>query len=162
MSTVTLKKISNAFDKFVERVESIDGFRQTFYHDVIYPIYQKAQVQRWDTEGESEGEGWDSISSTWIDRKKKLQAKNNAAYPGGDKIMVFTSDLFKSLTVIGEKWSRVLITPDAITVSSGAPYAKYANDARTFSVWGDATKKDIKDAVKDFVNNMIKKGVING
>jgi hypothetical protein len=71
---VVSDQITPRLQAMIDRSKSV----QAFLNSVIYTMYQNFQMQRWMTEGSSEGESWPALNSTYA--KYKLRR-----YGGGAK-----------------------------------------------------------------------------
>jgi hypothetical protein len=123
---------------------------QSFLNRNVYRIYQNAQRSRWITENASEGGEtgrWEKLNPTYAERKKKIYA----AYEGaGEKMLIATGRLFKA--VVGPSNGQIkVVTNTSMTISTSVEYAKYVNEARSFSTWGPSFKAKVKKAIGDFI-----------
>lgn len=74
-------KLTAKNDKITKKLEGMltkSRSMQSFLTRVIYPMYQNMQMQRWQTEGGSEGMKWQPLSSLYAARKLII-------YGGGPK-----------------------------------------------------------------------------
>ena len=62
-----------------------------------YPMYQKAQKQRWITSNASEGATWKAVTPKYQKWKDKMLASKPDEYPGGKRLMVLTGKLSASV-----------------------------------------------------------------
>ena len=129
----------------------------------IYPLYQKLQTERFQTENSSEGQKWKPIEEEY--RTYKL--KRFKSYPGGGrKTLVATSTLGGS--VIGQgapfqgvdkhvalfkKYSMQISVKQGGQNATGKPfdYAGYVAEVRPFMKFSEKSVKLMKDELKKFI-----------
>lgn len=155
MSSLKIIKTSNAITKRLEEMVARGKDNRVFLLRYAYPMYQRAQMKRWMTEGASEGQKWPALNSEYASWKRL----NYAGYPGnGEKMLIRTGKLVES--VIGQRFDsdvvdkdslgsrpeghNVLVTEKELVVSTEVEYAKYVNAKRNYWKFGDYLKKDIK------------------
>lgn len=130
---------------------------QAFLARVAYPMYQSRQMQRWITEGNSEGMPWSALDPKY----RAWKRRQYAGFPGnGNRMLIRTGLLAES--VIGRKFEgqlvspdseaspgkaafhRVLITNQSMYIQTEVEYAKYVNEKRKMFVF----KKDFAQSIK--------------
>lgn len=153
MAEVKLQKlhdrITKSLDEKVTRAKSAEAFLRL----KIFPIYQKAQNERFMSGNTTEGAAWPAISSTYASYKQKRYK----GYPyGGSKVNIATSTLFYGVAINPDRVitsSSMVISPSTRennpeTGKSLTSYAKYANAERPFMKFGSDTTGDIKRAIR--------------
>lgn len=134
--------------KYLNGLRTREKALQGFLNRNLLEIYRNLQRRRWMTENVSEaGKEWTALNPGYAARKRKLFA----TYPGkGTKKLVATSNLF--LSVIGPgKGFRKVTTPRSLYVGTTVEYAKYVNEARSFTEWSDRSQKEMTGAVARFI-----------
>jgi hypothetical protein len=110
-----------------------------------YPEILNVQLQRWQTEGASEGVQWESLNPDYA--RSKL--KRFANYPGGGrKMLIATGRLYESMTGRSTE-SRKLVEENRITLASTVPYGGYVDDKRDITTLRD-------DTVERFADELLK------
>lgn len=143
--------ISNKLNGLIDRTKS----SKTFLQLVLYPMYQNMQMARWMSENTSEGAKWASLTP----RYKAYKAIKFVNYPGsGTKMLIAKGRLFGS--VVGPKAKslgfdtsdhRKLITNSKLKVQSATSYARHVAEKRPFMEFGQASKDQMKRALKAFI-----------
>lgn len=144
--TTLENRVQKRLDGMLDRAKSMKAFLNT----KVYTIYKLKQVQRWQTEGSSEGSGWHALSSGYAEYKRRRYAK----YPyGGSRMLIATGRLFKAVVGPSQDHRKVVTnTMLSIGIATGGKfyYPIYVNDVRPFDVWSDRTLKEIKKVVVDY------------
>jgi len=135
---------------------TIEQAMVTFFSRTLYPFYKIKQKERWITRNASEGATWTDISSKWKTIKTSLKKKYPDKYPGGDKVLVFTGDLFNSVVGRTTEYHRVAFTPKKFTVTTTIPYAEHVNAIRPFTGFGDNTNDEIREKLSKFLRASLK------
>lgn len=131
-------------------IEKADNPR-TFIQNVIYPMYQKAQIERWNTENVSEGQQWKALNPGYA--KSKL--RRFAAYPySGTKVLVATGTLLKSVVGSETRYHRKIVTNTGLLVSTTVEYARDVSDVRPFMKFDKKgqTYQSILKAYKGYIS----------
>jgi len=148
--TVTNNGVSLALTALIDRGRSM----QSFLNRNIYRIYQNAQRTRWMTENESEGGRWKGLNAKY----ERYKRKRFASYEGaGTKMLIATNRLYKSVIGPGNG-QRKIVTNSSMVISTNVGYAKYVDDARSFSTWGPEFRAKIKQSIGDFIMYNIQRG----
>lgn len=144
----SLKKIRDDITQRLDGMLFRERALQSYLARNVYRQYQKAQIERWTTQGASETGKWAEISSAWKKRKIRLYG----AGPGS-KILYATGRLFGSVSgykdTAGEH--RVLVSPKNITIQTATPYAEYVEKKREFMKFSAQTTRDITSGIRDFL-----------
>lgn len=129
----------------------------------IYPLYQKLQTQRFESENASEGAQWPSLSPEYAAYKLK---KYKSAPGGGNKMMIATSTLAGAVIGPGSPFTGVanhiaLFTKYSMRISvnmsgtnsDGKPfdYPQYVADVRPFMTFSDESRGLMKNELKKFI-----------
>ncbi|OPZ24622.1 MAG: hypothetical protein BWZ03_00097 [bacterium ADurb.BinA186] len=157
MAKTGFKRLINEVTTRQEAMTTVEASSVTFFRRNLYPLYQIKMERRWISQNASEGSTWQDISSQWRKTKIKLRNKDSAKYPGGEKVMVFTSNLFKSVVGRDRSFHRLTITPKKMTVATTIPYAEFVNEKRPFTGFGDVTNDEIKTRLSKFLLDALKK-----
>ena len=112
-----------------------------------YPVYIKAQMQRWMTEGASQNEKWDALNPAYAAYKLK---KFSTAPGGGRKIMIATGKLYQSVIGAGEGHFK-MITDNEMIVGTSVPYATYPSARRKIMHFDKGFIKILKKKWIDYI-----------
>jgi hypothetical protein len=126
--------------KDLEAIAERGASFQSYFNHILYPLYQNAQIERWESQNATQGETWAPITPVYAKQKKK----KFASYPGaGTVLMVATEELYRaargegnSLKMADDTMLRVSIDLDAL------PYAKYPGVMRPFMLFSDQQEYD--------------------
>lgn len=133
--TQTKNGIEASLQATINRLKKVSAYADR----VIWPKYQKEQIQRWQSENSSQGETWEPLSPVY----KKQKKKRFAAYPGaGNALMIATGRLAQGAQGQNPAYFNKLITDKqfVVAVNTGAlPYAKYPGVKRPFMVFNQDT-----------------------
>ena len=144
---------------------------RAFLTRVAYPMYQKWQLERWQTENKSEGSKWKSLNPAYAEYKKSrygggpkyvtpkqkgygrwVQAGNWPRYPGGGtKMMIATGELVNAVTGKKLTYHRRLIKAKQMAIGVTLPYAEDANKKRDFTKFKNANMKLLHDMYAEYV-----------
>lgn len=156
--------VTDKLNGMIDRSKSM----QSFLVRNIYPVYKNMQMERWQTEGGSQGMPWESLSSIYAKRKKKLYG----SYPGGgEKMMIATGRLFGAVygpgsgMPDGEQFHRMVSTNNSITITldanqvaskkkAGTEYFKYANKNRAFMKFSQESIGEMRTMLKEYISSM--------
>lgn len=129
-------------------------------------IYSNIQRERWQSQGGSEGQTWKPLNQKYSERKRQVYK----SYPGsGTKILIATGRLLSGILPEGERGMlsesykddfKSILHPSKpeLTISTGAPYAKYVDETRPFMTLSDGSKEYIKDDFNQYLSEGLKKG----
>lgn len=146
-------KISDDSQKLFTQALSLEAAFRTWMVRKGYPLYQKAQEQRWMTQNASEGKTWKAIKPAYESWKIKKQAEDSGKYPGGKRVLVLTTDLFNSVVGRDLKYHRAIFEKKGFYVATTIPYGKYVNDVRPFVGFGKKTTDSITNSLKTFARS---------
>jgi hypothetical protein len=139
MSTANLRRTKSGIEDALKATLNRLSKASAYADRVIWPQYQKAQIERWQTENSSQGETWEPLTPQY----KKQKRKRFAAYPGaGNALMVATGRLAQGAQGQNPAYFNKLITDKqfVVAVNTGAlPYAKYPGVKRPFMVFNQET-----------------------
>lgn len=149
--------MSHHFKEMLSRAQSTKASAR------LYPLYQKLQVQRFMSQGSSEGLPWKRLSPPYADYKKKKYEK----YPGsGNKILIATGTLAGAVIGPGAPFEGTnhhvaVFKPYSMQISvsqsgnnaAGRPfnYAGYVNEERNFMKFSEKSIAMMKDALKQYL-----------
>jgi hypothetical protein len=135
MARASFRKTSDVLGKSLQAMVDRGRSLSTYFNRALFPQYQQAQIERWETQGSSQGEEWAPLTKPYATRKKKLFA----AFPGaGNVLMVATGRLASGAQGKDAANYVKLITDSMIRVSvnlSTLPYAKYPGVMRPFMIF---------------------------
>lgn len=169
------KQVQNGFKKWKARVGEPRAKIRGFFVRELYPFYQEKQMQRWETEGKSEGGDYAFPASSpyWAKKKRELKQKYGDKFPGGDKRLTFTGNLASSVIgnlpsaqfgVLGRTYHRRSITDRKLTVATTIPYgAKVVEYMRgkgrkSFMDFGDKTRNEMRNKIANFLRKEFASG----
>lgn len=172
MSTRGINIRINGIEEKLNALASRSQNAKGYLNRVVYKQYQKAQKERWETEGESEGPKWKPLSTrpfiAWWEKDMNayyaaqeggyaLYKKYKfASYPGrGQKMLVATNKLVKSVIGPGDGHRKV-VTKNKLLVATTVPYAKYVDEARSFTTWSKKTMNEIKSGLVGYLTGGVK------
>lgn len=151
MSTGQFLKLKrNAIQKRLEGLTKLEATTGAFLNRTIYPLYQRLQSERFKTENRSEGQRWKPVSRQTRERKLKDRARDRAAFPGGDRILIHTGDLSRSVIGTSLEHHRKVVTGKKITVATTLGYAGFVAADRPFMKWGKDSRKEFRDRVRAY------------
>lgn len=137
--------IEGSLNKMLTRANTVSSYLDR----VIFPKFQKAQLERFKSENASQGDTWAPLNPEYAKRKRKKYA----AYPGaGSAILIATGRLMKAAT--GQEGYNKIVTNQGITIGvdlGAVPYAGYVGSARPFMKFSDATIADWKAGIVAYV-----------
>lgn len=111
----------------------------SYLNRVLFRKYQKAQLERWQTEGASEDLQWQPLNKDYERWKKK----KFAAYPGsGNAMMIATDRLRSGATGEDSAYYYKMVTDDkfVVGINLGAlPYAPYPGVLRSYMKFKEET-----------------------
>lgn len=146
---ITLVKagIQDELMAIVSRGRSIS----TFLDRVIWPKYQQAQIERWQSENSTQGATWKALEPNYAKRK----LTKFAAYPGsGNAMMVATSRLSQGAQGRDGAYFGRLVEETGLTVAintSELPYAAYAGKVRPFMAFSHEQVGEWTAAVAQYI-----------
>ncbi len=169
------KQVQNGFKKWKARVGEPRAKIRGFFVRELYPFYQEKQMQRWETEGKSEGGdfAFPASSPYWAKKKLELKQKYGNKFPGGDKWLTFTGNLASIVIgtipsaqcgVSGRSYHRRSITDRKLTVSTTIPYGSKVVDwmrtrgRKSFMKFGQNTHKEMRNKIADFLRKEFASG----
>lgn len=170
----TIEVVKNDFEstmqKMMDRANGSGAFAR------IYPLYQKLQVKRLETEGASEGNRWEPLQAQYELYKKKRYGggpKRSGgswrSWPGsGTKMLIGTSTLAGAIIGPGSpfvsegiKQHRARFTKNSMEIAvsqsennaEGRPfnYASSVDENRPFMEFSDASLVMMKEAFQKFI-----------
>jgi hypothetical protein len=143
------KGVTRRMDEMLARAKA----SEQFFTRVIKKAYLNTQQSRWKTENAfpfCAGGEWTALDSKYAERKKR----DFAGFPGqGRLMMIATGRLYDSIMGKSKDY-REIVTNRSIAWATTVPYAKYANEARTFS----AFSKDFYGNLGKFYSEYVAKG----
>lgn len=146
--TKVVDGIEKKLDSMVNRAKSI----KSYFAKVAYPRYQKAQIQRWQTENESEGERWTPLNPFY----KSIKPFRFAGYDyGGTKMLIATGELLKSVVGKGNSMHQAIFTNTEMVISTSVPYAGYVAYVRPFMEFSQKTIDAWEQDLQDFIDEAL-------
>lgn len=149
MSAVSMTQTENGVELRIKAVFTRGKSLASYLNRYIYPQYQQAQIDRWKTENQSEGQVWDRLSSAY----EKVKKTKFAGYPGGgNALMIATGRL--SVAAQGGTGALKLISDDYMVVGideGTIPYASYPGVRRPYMNFSNETIKKWTDMISHYV-----------
>jgi hypothetical protein len=143
------EKTSDGIEVTIRAIVTRGHTMSSYLNRYLYPKYQQAQIERWQTANQSQREEWRALTPQY----KKRKIKKFASYPGGGQVlMVATSRL--SMAAQGRDGALKIVTDRTMTVGVDLgvlPYAKYPGAVRPFMTFSDETIQDWVDGVARYV-----------
>lgn len=136
--------IIQRLNQMISDVDNISGY----LNRIVYPQYQAAQIERWKTEGSSEGIPWASLNKSYQEYKKRKYASYSY---GGTKMLIATGKLFDSVVK-----AKKIVKRRSIEVYTTNEYAKYVDEERDFTSWSKSTMSEIKKGLIDYISGSSK------
>lgn len=150
MAKASLKALSNGIEDHLNAMLKRDKAMQSYLARNVYRQYQKAQIERWKTQNESQTGMWlPPQNAAYIARKKRLYGAAR-----GSKTLYASGRLFGSVAGRGELGTnehRVMVTPKRLSISTATPYAKYAAEDRPFMEFNRETEREWAEGIRDFL-----------
>lgn len=139
--------IKKSLQEMVERSNDLSSY----LNRNLFRQYQKAQIERWETENSSQGGQWDRLNPTYEMRKKT----KFASFPGsGNVMMVATGHLKDGATGRDPAYFLKLVSNKQFTISintGSLPYAVYPGVQRPFMEFSDDTERRWMDGITQFL-----------
>lgn len=139
----TYDKITEKLDRMIDRAKST----QAYFARIAYPMYQRAQIERWQTENMSQGDRWKPLKPGYA--KYKLRKYAGMDY-GGSKILIATGKLLKS--VVGPGQGHVAVFKNQfMEIGTLVDYAPDVAEERPFMKFGRETIDDWNKRLRAFI-----------
>lgn len=155
-----MKLIRNDLEKKLKEMKARTGKAAAAR---IYPLYQKLQTKRFETENASEGSRWEPLNKAYAEQK----LKRFKSYPGaGTKILVATGTLGGAVIGPGapfggtdkhvalfKNYSMQISVAEGGKNLAGKPfdYARQVAEKRPFMQFSEASLQLMKDELKKFI-----------
>ena len=146
---ITVQVKSAGVEEWLKNLTLRSNSLTSFLNKNVVAQYRNLQRKRWMTENQSEAgtPPWMPLNPTY--RTRKL--KQFQSYPGrGTKMLVATNTLFKSVIGPGEGF-RKIVTPKQLILGTTIPYATHVDELRTFTTWGDESRKIFSEMITDYI-----------
>lgn len=144
---ITIKTIKSETKATLQGMINRPASLRSFFDRNIYPMYQNVQRERWMTENASEGARWKELNADYAKAKRTRFAQ----YPGrGTKMLIATNTLFQSVVGPGEGFKKI-IEDRRMRIVTTVPYAKYVDEARTFTKFSRATTLRFRKALNQYI-----------
>lgn len=139
--------ITRSLQAMVERGRSVSAY----LNRAVFREFQEAQIQRFETQGSSEGMAWPALNEKYA----KWKRKKYASYPGGGNVMMIrTGTLASGAEGRDSGYFYKAVDDTSITIGinvSALPYAKYAGNARPFMSFSDQTLIEWHQGIRDYI-----------
>lgn len=132
--------VTKKFDEMVKRAK----MPEQFLTRVVKREYLRYQQDRWKTEDEGQ---WKELNPKYAERKKKEWA----GWAGQGRIMMIASSRLYGSVIGTSRGFKEVITQRSIAWATSVPYAKYANDARSFTHFGKRFYQTIGKYALDWI-----------
>ena len=134
----------NRLDEMVKRAKTA----RAYLNRVVYAQYRDAQIERWNSENQSEGERWKELNPLYFVQKRRRYA----AYPySGFKTLVATGTLLKAVVGSEGRYHRKIVDDFSLEIRVTLPYAPFVNRVRPFMIFGRRTRKVITDGMRKYM-----------
>lgn len=147
-----ITKLQNSIESKLNSMMSRAGKMSGYLNAVVFPKYQQAQIQRWQTEGSSEDIPWPALNTEY----KKQKIKKFGSFPGGGQaMMIATGRLASGAMGRDSTYFTKFVTEGGIEVSmntSTLPYAAYPAVNRPYMRFSDATINDMISGMWNYLN----------
>lgn len=121
-----------------------DRLIQGYLNRVVYKQYQNAQRKRWISVNTTEGDKWKELDTKYLRRRR---VKWPAA---GDRVLIASGSLQKSMIGPGDQHYK-LVTAKRLEVGTSLFYAKYVDEIRDITHFGETTRKQITDGLMKYL-----------
>lgn len=140
-----IKQVTNSILAKQKQMATIRAKARSYFAREVYKIFRKAQMQRWKTEGKSEGKKWKKLNKKYA-RYKRIKY---ASYKGhGRRMLIGTYTLFPSIVGQDKSHHYRIYTRTGLIIGTDLEYAKYVDEARNITSWSKSTKEKFKDAAR--------------
>lgn len=129
-----LKLVKDNMQAWLDGIVKRESAQTAFLNGVIYPMYQKAQINRWKSENASEGANWLPLNPTYAAKKLEKFAEFKGQ---GTKMLVATNTLLDSVVGRRNEFHRKKVTRSTLMVGTAVPYAKHVSEERPFMDFDD-------------------------
>jgi len=139
--------VSKKLEDMVSRGRSVSAY----LNRVLVKKFTKAQMNRWETEGSSEGMGWHPLTPAYAAWKKRKFAD---APGNGTKLMIASGKLSSGAQLRDASYFTKLVTDSEFVISmnlGAIPYAGYAGDDRPYMEFSDETLSEWKRGIRDYI-----------
>jgi hypothetical protein len=140
--------VTEALEKMVKRANLTEGY----LNRVVYRQYQNAQRNRWRNINEGEDFGgekpWAELNPIYENLKYRKFLDNPFGH--GEKMLIATGRLFFGVVGPGEDHQKI-VTNKRIEISTTVPYAKYVDEARTFTEFSPIFWSKIYKGLRDYL-----------
>lgn len=119
--------------------------------------YANAQARRFESANSTESPEpkWKALNGKYAAYKRQ----KFAAYPGGGKVIgIRTGRLYDASTLKNKDDSRAFASGRGLWIQINVPYAKYFDETRTISRFGENTRKEWKGIISRFIRSQVKGG----
>lgn len=151
----SFKTVYNSVNKKLEAMVTRGKSPSGFLVATVWPSYLNYQRRRWETRNASSG------SSQWpVPKYRKWKAENYSRWSNwksvrnrmsetgmaarGTKDMIYTGQLFESMTLKNKKYGRRVIQGNTMTIGTTLPYASKVNETRDFVSFDKRFIDDLK------------------
>ncbi len=133
--------VMSDFSKMLGRAAKIRGF----LNRVVYPRYQQEQTTRWVSQGVSQTGPWKELNDKYLRWRKRI-------FPdSGDKILVRTGDLARSMTGADTTHHFKLVSNKRLEVGTVLDYGQYVDEERDITGFTEETMNSIIDDMEKYL-----------
>ena len=139
--------ITKALNGMMNRVSTIEGYLDRN----LWRQYQKAQIERFQSQSASEGNRWSELKPEYAKRKKRIYASYEG---GGNVVMIATGKLAKGAEGEDSSYFYREVSSRGMKVymnTGSVPYAAYAAEARPYMSFSQATLEEMRRGIRDFI-----------
>jgi hypothetical protein len=146
--SVKLSTVSDGITKMLKGMRQRERALQSFLNKNVLEQYRNIQRKRWMSENLSEsGIKWTRLNAAYARRKRKQYA---AYEGGGTKMLIATGKLYKSVIGPGDGF-RKITTPRTLYLATTVDYARFVDEARSFTEYSPESVREIRLSVAKFV-----------
>lgn len=145
-------KTSDGIERSINAMLTRGKNIQAYVTRVTFKQYQQFQLDRWASEGSSEGYSWPRLDPKYAEKK----LTRFAGYPGAGKAMMIATGKLRDAAVKPGTGTGglAIFTPIGMSVAileEKIPYAKYAALARPFMVFGSESTGLMLDGIAQYI-----------
>lgn len=139
--------IQRSLDAMINRANTVSSY----LNNNFFKKFQKAQIERWKSENQSQGSTWKPVDPGYA----KIKRKKWAAYPGGGTVlMIAKGNLADAAQGRNSANYYKVVTNTSFTFGinlANLPYAKYPGVLRPFMQFSDDTINEWQKNIRDFI-----------
>lgn len=139
--------VTKSLEEMIQRGKSVSAY----LNRVLLRKFQKAQIERWKTENQSEKEKWQPLTPAY----KTYKLKKFASYPGGGRsLMIATGRLASGAQARDAAYFYKIVSDSQFVIginTSALPYSVYPGEMRPYMEFSDETLQDWKAGIRSYI-----------